>query len=197
MFVDLFQTVGAIFGTIALIIITLPKLICLLYSASRKSRRFVKGLRQIFSEWRWRRTFCPTWDIIQLGKIVVTVEQDYYRMILPIKVKYESRDPERNVVISCGMSALYMYHKGEGGGKEPYYLHGVPTVADLRLRPGDVGEVQYLFQGSEIVKPEVGDSTSCKIMNIGVAQIERVHRYVDLGRNKTINVDVHWAVENQ
>lgn len=204
-------TIGSIILNLILVIIFLvlylPQAIRIIRSSLIRLRTWLGGRPTAVDQWRWWKQYRPSCEIVKVGVLKITKSTNQYHMELIIESKYTSRDNRYNTLMDINNVYLDVYNTGKGRDNKPYRLHrsdmplkiypidedndgGFLVVAlSWNLPCGESVIIRYDLWGQIDVPPLVGTSTSCKMVAIGKAKIERVPI------SKELRVDGKFLVE--
>ena len=180
-------------------------------SLLRRSYRWLKRSPIMFRERRWWKEYCPSWEIVSVGKLEITKTPSQYHMELQIDVRYKSRDCDYPTRMDCTQIRLDVFNLVTGRDRTPYKLHSDPSIwrieplsdegGYLRIAPSwelpcnEEWVIRFTFIGDEVREPRLGKSTDCKVMAMGKPHIERVpiiRELRGLGRKFQVNVNKQY-----
>lgn len=195
---EAFWTIGSVLAVIATfftIIYIIPSTGQIIRSSILWLWHWLKSRPIAIKEKLYWRRYSPTWKIISLGSVSITYENNVFKISIPIKVEYESRDNRYPTTIICEPISLNMYTKGKGRDKIPYRLNGTPRSSSITLRPQKCTHITYTFTGIDEAKPLIGKTVTIKIMDVGVAMIKHIQEK-RLKSGRKLKVIVVWETNN-
>ena len=209
-------TIGSIILNIILVIVLL---ILYSQQFTHTIRSFVVWLYKwlmerpmAFNQWLWSGKYRPSCEIVKVGELEITEIHDHYylkyQMQLVIDVKYTSNDYRFPTSMDCTTILLDVLNTGKDRDKTPYRLHR--SAHFWRIEPPDEIEegcfpevplqwdlpsneyriIRYTLRGEEMAEPLLDDSTFCKIIAIGEAQVERIRKIRQLKTGNKFPVKV-------
>ena len=197
---DWFQTIGAVLGIIATLMIVaiqfqqvsaiLQKLIRFIYSIPKRTGIMINDVR----EWRWARSLLPDWEIIKIGELTITRLDNDFRLELPIEITFKSRDDRYLTTLDCH-SMIDLHHKGRGRDRHPYRM--ISPTQIISLQCGESKPVNYTFSRVENGRPLLVDEASFNRLHIATVELVHIRKKYQLSTKVRIKIsNIKWEEEN-
>lgn len=201
--VPLHIQIGAILGiisSIVLLILHLPQLGRMIISFLRKSFVWLRGRPLVIREFLWWRQCRPLWWVGNIGKAIITKEDNVFNIEIPIEIMYKNRDERYETQIQFDRVVFLMSHLGRGKERSPFELRSRQQQDIGVLEPMEIKQVSYVCAIKTPAKPLLGETTKCRVTVRAEAWILTVHIHMcgKLKRkgNSIVRVPIIWDIKD-
>jgi len=118
-------------------------------------------------DWRLWRLYHPIYEVIV---DYATVSDGGRRIDLPLKVRYISRDRERNTSLRIEGFDILMFHH-DRRESSPYRLHAASDRYDEALPKGEVSERVVTVHTNLEAPAILGEIAKCEVIDVGTAWV--------------------------
>lgn len=133
----------------------------------------------------------PIYDA-RCGLLQVRHGNGKYLLEITIELEYTSREKEYDTIFEYCSFLLDMKNRGKGIEGNPYRLIA-SQPSQWSLPPNQKVKKTYIFKAEREGKPQLGNSTSCKLISAGGVRLKPLVELIYL-KGFRREVDVCWDV---